>query len=263
MLDRCYAEPMAPTQRYLVDRLWPEPAADLEIDEAMADFALPAPPPHRPLVGINMITTVDGRAQLKGTAEGLGGRADRRLMRLYRTAYDAVGSGAGTLRAAGFWPNLPDDLSAARTRRGLAPQPSSVVIGGRSPLPSDVKWTGDGPRILIVGAGNEQEPMPDVELLAAPTPVPEPRWVLDRLAERGISSLLLEGGPTTNAAFLAVHAIDELYWSIGPKLVGTDALPMIAAIPGGSPFAEHPRAGRLISALRHEDELYLRYRFTG
>jgi len=253
---------MGPTQRYLVDRLWPEPSVDLEIDEAMAGFTLPPPPPDRPLVGINMVTTVDGRAQLKGTAEGLGSRADRRLMRLYRAAYDAVGSGAGTLRAVGFWPGLPDDLAAMRTERGLAAQPTSVVIGGRSPLPPDVKWTGDGARILIVGAGNPQAPLPDVELLVAPTPEPDPRWILERLAERGIGSLLLEGGPTTNAAFLAVHAIDELYWSIGPKLVGTDALPMIAPVPGGSPFAEHPREGRLLSALRHGDELYLRYRFT-
>jgi 5-amino-6-(5-phosphoribosylamino)uracil reductase len=183
-------------------------------------------------------------------------------MRLYRAAYDAVGSGAGTLRAVGFWPGLPDELAALRPERGLLPQPTSVVIGGRSPLPPDVKWTGEGARILIVGAANRQAPLPDVELLVAPTPEPDPRWILERLAERGIGSLLLEGGPTTNAAFLAVHAIDELYWSIGPKLVGTDALPMIAPVPGGSPFAEHPREGRLVSALRHGDELYLRYRFT-
>jgi riboflavin biosynthesis pyrimidine reductase len=254
---------MVPTPRYLVDRLWPEPSADLEIDDAMAGFALPPAPPHRPLVGINMITTVDGRAQLKGTAEGLGGRADRRLMRLYRTAYDAVGSGAGTLRAVGFWPSVTDDLAAVRTERGLPPQPTSVVIGGRSPLSRDARWTGDGARILIVGAGNRQEPLTGVELLVAPTPEPDPRWVLDRLAERGIGSLLLEGGPTTNAAFLAVDAVDELYWSIGPKLVGTDALPMIASIPGGrSPFSQYPLEGRLVSVLRHEDELYLRYRFA-
>ena len=254
---------MPPKQRYLVDRLWPEPAANLEIDEAMAGFTLPPAPPDRPLVGINMITTVDGRAQLNGTAEGLGGRADRRLMRLYRAAYDAVGSGAGTLRAVGFWPGVPDDLAALRAQRGLSPQPTSVVIGGRSALPLDAKWTGDGARILVVGAGNPQEPLPGVELLTAPTAEPDPYWVLDQLATRGIGSLLLEGGPTTNAAFLAVDAIDELYWSIGPKLVGTDALQMIAPIPGGSPFVEQPREGRLVSALRHEGELYLRYRFAG
>ncbi len=95
----------------------------------------------------------------------------------------------------------------------------------------------------------------------APTAKPQPAWLLARLAERGIGSLLLEGGPTTNAAFLAAGLIDELYWTIGARLLGTGALPMIAPIPGGSPWAEHPREGQLVSIHRSGDELFLRYRF--
>jgi len=75
---------------YRVDRLWPDPALALELDDAMAGFSLPASPPDRPLVAINMVTSIDGRAQIDGAAEGLGSRADRRLMRLYRAAFDAV-----------------------------------------------------------------------------------------------------------------------------------------------------------------------------
>ena len=99
------------------------------------------------------------------------------------------------------------------------------------------------------------------EMLVAPTDAPEPAWVLSRLAERGIRSVLLEGGPTTNAAFVAADAIDELYWTIGARLLGTDALPMIAPVPGGSPWAERPREGELVSVHRAGDELLLRYRF--
>jgi 5-amino-6-(5-phosphoribosylamino)uracil reductase len=98
-------------------------------------------------------------------------------------------------------------------------------------------------------------------VLVAPTDEPEPAGGLARLAERGIGSVLLEGGPTTNAGFLAADLIDELYWTVGARLLGTDALPMIAPIPGGSPFAEHPREGRLVSVHRSENELFLRYRF--
>jgi hypothetical protein len=36
---------------------------------------------------------------------------------------------------------------------------------------------------------------------------------------------------------------------------------MIAPIAGGSPFAGEPRRGRLVSVMRHDDELFLRYRF--
>ena len=113
-----------------------------------------------------------------------------------------------------------------------------------------------------MGGGPTIGEPPGTELLVAPTNEPEPGWVLERLAERGIRSLLLEGGPTTNAAFLAADAIDELYWTIGSRLLGTDALPMIAPIRGDSPWAEQPREGQLVSVHRSGDELVLRYRFA-
>ena len=55
---------------YAVDRLWPDPELDLDLDSAMAGFDLPQLPPDRPLVAINMVTSVDGRAQLDGTRKG-------------------------------------------------------------------------------------------------------------------------------------------------------------------------------------------------
>jgi riboflavin biosynthesis pyrimidine reductase len=248
---------------FRVDRLWPDPAADLDLDEAFADLALPSPPSGRPLLGVNMVTSIDGRAQLAGRAEGLSGRADRRVLQLLRVAYDAVATGVGTLRADDFYSHLPADLAARRGAAGRTPQPTAVVIAATGPVPTDRRWFSypDQARILIVGGGPAMGEPAGTELLVAPTDTPEPAWVLARLAERGIRSVLLEGGPTTNAAFLAADAIDELYWTIGARLLGTDGLPMIAPIPGGSPWAEHPREGQLVSVHRAGDELFLRYRF--
>ena len=248
---------------YRVDRLWPDPRLDVTLDEAMAGFALPHPPPDRPIVAINMVTSIDGRAQLAGSAEGLGSRADRRLMRIYRAAFDAVGSGAGTLRATGIWLRVGDDLAAHRAAQGRAPNPTGILIGGASAVPTDARWfAGDEPRILLVGATNPMTDAPaGTELLRAPDERPAPGWILARLAERKIGSLLLEGGPRINSAFFAADLIDEVYWTVGAHLLGTDALRMIAPIEGGSPFADEPRRGRLASVLRHEDELFLRYRF--
>ena len=148
-----------------------------------------------------MVTSIDGRAQIDGTAEGLGSRADRRLMRLYRAAFDAVGSGVGTLRATGVWLRVGDDLAARRASEGLPPNPIGVLIAGIEPVPTDARWfTGDEPRILVVGARNPLTDVPaGTDLLRSPRRPPDPRWVLERLAERGIRSLLLEGGPTLNA----------------------------------------------------------------
>ena len=248
---------------YRVDRLWPDPAPDLDLDDAMSGFTLLPAPAGRPMVAINMVTSIDGRAQLDGTADGLGSRADRRLMRLYRAAFDAVGSGAGTLRATGIWLRVGDDLAARRVADGRPPNPLGIVVAGSASVTTDGSWfEGDEPRILMVGARNPMTEAPEgTELLRSPTERPDPDWVLGRLAERGIGSVLLEGGPHLNASFLAADLIDEVYWTAGAHLLGTDALRMIMPIEGGSPFAHEPRHGRLVSVLRHESELFLRYRF--
>jgi 5-amino-6-(5-phosphoribosylamino)uracil reductase len=258
---------------HLVDRLWPDPATDQELDAAFADLALPPAPAGRPLVAINMVTTIDGRAQVDGKADALSSRPDRRLMRLYRAAFDAVASGVGTLRADDFYSRIPDELAASRAAIGRSPQPTAIVIAGRTTVPTDRRWFtyAEQPRVVVVGAasphapkdgGPAEVPLP-VETWVAPSDLPEVPWLLERLAAGGIRTLLLEGGPTTNAAFLAAEAIDEVFWTVDASLVASDALPMIGPIPGDSPWAAAPRPGRLVSVHRSGDELFLRYRFEG
>lgn len=245
---------------HLVDRLWPQPAFELPLDEAMAAFEPPRAPAGRPAVAVNMVTSIDGRAQLAGTAEGLGSRADRLLLRLYRAAFDAVLSGAGTLRQPGLWLRVGDELAARRAAQGRTPNPVGVVVAGSSPIPADARWfEGDEARVLVVGSDNPLAAAPaGTELLRAPDPRPSPSWVLERLSERGVASVLLEGGPHLNASFVADRLVDELYWTIGAHLIGTDALPMVAPFAGAD---AEPWHGRLVSVMRHEDELMLRYRF--
>jgi riboflavin biosynthesis pyrimidine reductase len=246
---------------HVVDRLWPQPAVELSLDEAMAAFEPPQAPAGRPAVAINMVTSIDGRAQRAGTAEGLGSRADRMLMRLYRSAFDAVMSGAGTLRASDIWLRVGDELSARRTAQGRTAQPVGVVVAGSGHIPLDAHWfDGDETRILVVGSGAPLETAPSgTELLRAPDPRPHPRWVLDRLAERGVRSVLLEGGPRLNASFFSERLVDELYWTIGPLVLGSEALPLVAPFAGDD---AEPWHARLASVMRHDDELMLRYRFA-
>ena len=249
-------------REHRVDRLWPDPAADLPLADAVAGYEPPAARDGRPGVAINMVTSVDGRAQLDGTADGLGSRADRRLMRHYRAAFDAVGSGAGTLRATGAWLRVGDALATRRASQGRSPNPLGVVVAGTDPVPTDAAWFGgDEARLLVVGRANPMTDAPSgTELLRAPTPQPDPSWILARLAERGVRSFLLEGGPHINAAFLAAGVIDEILWTVGSLVTAADALPMIAAPPAGA-VPPSLRLLRLTSAFRHHHELFLRYRF--
>ena len=41
-----------------------------------------------------------------------------------------------------------------------------------------------------------------------------------KLGQKGIDSLLLEGGATLNAAFLQAGCVDEVYAFIAPKIIG-------------------------------------------
>jgi riboflavin biosynthesis pyrimidine reductase len=249
---------------YPVDRLWPDPAAGLDLDAELASLAPPmAHADGRPWVTLNMVTSIDGRAQLAGKAEGLGSRADRRLMQLYRVACDVVGSGVGTLVADDFFSHLPEDLVERRRAAGRAGQPAALLIAGRHRIPTDRRWFryADQPRIVAVGAGSphaRDEPLPGVELWVAPTEEPEPAWVLERLAAAGHGSLLLEGGPTVNGAFLASGLVDELCWTVGPRLLANQALPMVA--PLASDGLAVPAEAELLSVHRHANELFLRYR---
>jgi 2,5-diamino-6-(ribosylamino)-4(3H)-pyrimidinone 5'-phosphate reductase len=247
---------MAPM--FVIDRLWPDPATDLELDTAFADLALPAPPPDRPWIGLNMVTSLDGRAQRDGTADGIGDRADRRLMRLLRVPYDAVAIGIGTLRAVDGWTDLPTDLAEARVAAGRPLQPLAVLIAGVGSIPTDGRWfTTDQPRLVVVGRDGPRE-VDGAEVVVAPAVHPEADWVAGALHERGIRSVLLEGGPTVNARFHAAGLIDELYWTVGPWLLGGEGLPMIAP----DPPVQSPRPATLVSVHRHGDELFLHYRFV-
>ena len=94
-------------------------------------------------------------------------------------------------------------------------------------------------------------------LFLAPGAEPDPAWALRTLREEcGVRRLLVEGGPALNGALLAAGLVDEIFWTLAPKLVGGgERLTMVE----GPALPAMPRLA-LVSAHLHEDELFLRYR---
>jgi diaminohydroxyphosphoribosylaminopyrimidine deaminase/5-amino-6-(5-phosphoribosylamino)uracil reductase len=138
---------------------------------------------NRPFVTYKAAVTLDGRMAVPGE-RWVSGEGSRRLVHELRAASDAVAVGMGTVRADN--PRL--DARGVDVRR----QPRRVAFG-RGPLPE----------------GSE------LELLSGPL-----EDELQRLAEEGVQSLLLEGGSTLASSFFAADLIDKVLVFVAPKLAG-------------------------------------------
>jgi diaminohydroxyphosphoribosylaminopyrimidine deaminase/5-amino-6-(5-phosphoribosylamino)uracil reductase len=147
----------------------------------------------RPFVTYKVAMTLDGRVTVPGS-RWVSGEESRRRVHELRAESDAVAVGMGTVRA--------DDPQL--TARGVdAPTQPRRLAFGRGPLPE--------------GSELELRPGPLEDELAA-------------LARDGVRSLLLEGGPTLAASFLAGGLVDKLLVFVAPRLSGDGQSP-IAALP--------------------------------
>ena len=146
---------------------------------------------------------------------------------------------------------------ARREAAGMAATPTAVLISRSFDIPWGAPLFGAADQPVIVYTGASGEP-PDVD---APLEVvrlddPEPRAVMADLRARGVRSLLCEGGPTLNSALLEAGVVDELFLTISPLLAGEPEAPRIVEGEG----LPEPVALALEWVLRHDDEIYLRYR---
>jgi diaminohydroxyphosphoribosylaminopyrimidine deaminase/5-amino-6-(5-phosphoribosylamino)uracil reductase len=137
----------------------------------------------RPFVTYKAAISLDGRVTVPGS-RWVSGEESRRRVHELRAASDAVAVGMGAVRADN--PRLDArDVDAERQPRRLA--------FGSGPLPEDS----------------------GLELLSGPL-----EEEVARLAEEGVQSLLLEGGPTLATAFLRAGLLDKLLLFVAPRLSG-------------------------------------------
>jgi riboflavin biosynthesis pyrimidine reductase len=134
----------------------------------------------RPVLRVNMVSSLDGAGTLNGRSGGLGGPADQELMQTLRMLADVILVGAETVRVEGYQGDLIGEPAKRwRLAQGLPAHPSFVVAS----------WSQGRPLETLLPA------------------------------LRG-KHILCEGGPHIFAALAAMDAIDELCLTIGPVLAG-------------------------------------------
>ena len=150
----------------------------------------------RPFVMLKMAATLDGRvADASGGPTPITGPESARFVHAIRADVDAVLVGSATAV-------IDDPRLTARDAAGqtLERQPLRAVMGERD-LPSALRvFDGEAPFVHLRTR--------------------RPAEALRMLAERGVQTVLLEGGPTLAAAFLDEGFVDEVIWLLAPRLFG-------------------------------------------
>jgi diaminohydroxyphosphoribosylaminopyrimidine deaminase/5-amino-6-(5-phosphoribosylamino)uracil reductase len=207
-----------------------------------------------PLVTVKMAASLDGRvATRSGDSQWISGPESRALVHRWRSESDAVGVGIGTA--------LADDplLTARDVQPPAARQPARIVFDRSARLPLDSKLvdTLDEAPLHVVTANDA--PAGRVESLrAAGVDVLASEGIPAALAElgrRGITSLLLEGGPTLVGSFVDTGELDELRLFVAPILIGGAGAAPITAGLGIERMEEGARALALSAEPCGEDVL--------
>jgi riboflavin biosynthesis pyrimidine reductase len=175
-------------------------------------------PPSTPWLRINLIAAVSGDAAgTDGTSDSLSNPADRAILRAIRDVADAVVVGAASVRAEGY--RVPrtaklvvvtstGDLSGhriapERAERVVVVCPEAAVARVRESLGGSLAELAT---IIVVDD--------DARRIT-------PRAIVEALHERGLTSLVCEGGPSLAGQFVRDGLVDELCLSTSPVVIGS------------------------------------------
>lgn len=205
-------------------RIHPDIEDNPDIEQAYAY------PPDRPWLRLNMVSSADGGAWLKGLSAGLSSKGDRRIFGVLRGLSDVILAGAATVRAEGYGPAKPrESWRGLRAGRPAAPPVAvltrSLDLDLSRPLFTEARP--DARPIVITCAAAPADRRAEAAELAEVIVAGDERVDLERavreLHDRGLTRILCEGGPKVNGQLAAAGLIDELCLSVSPLLIGGDA----------------------------------------
>jgi diaminohydroxyphosphoribosylaminopyrimidine deaminase/5-amino-6-(5-phosphoribosylamino)uracil reductase len=189
----------------------------------------------RPQVILKLAVSADGKAGLAGRRPAaITGEAARERVHLMRAMSDAVVTGIGTVLA-------DDPLLTCRLPGMERRSPVRIVLDGglRVPLDSRLVATAREASLWVVGAetapADREQALTahgaEVVRVASAAGRLDLPGVLRRLAERGITRLMVEAGPVLAAAFIAADLVDEVMLFRSPREIGADGIDALEGLP--------------------------------
>ena len=229
--------------------LFPPPFKELAPEDLYLDISFPEPPPDRPYVFINMVSSLDGKATVSGSASGIGSKVDRQVMNNLRALSDGVMVGAGTLCAEKISLSVPEHLSRLRSSTGRSSQPLAI-IASHGPHPPLHNLLNSKPHNTLITSGLRSSEECKLEI----------RDILRAIRNsHSIESLLVEGGPSLNHSLLSANLVDEIFLTISPKIIGGSTEDISTIVEGTSENIPGVTNSELVSVNMSESEIFLRY----
>jgi diaminohydroxyphosphoribosylaminopyrimidine deaminase/5-amino-6-(5-phosphoribosylamino)uracil reductase len=179
-----------------------------------------------PFVTLKIAQTLDGMiADSTGSSQWISGALSRKAVHQMRSHYDAVLVGAGTIRR---------DNPSLTVRNVRGRNPARVIIAPTLNIPQQAnvfRNSLDEKVFIFTNAAYDEERQKKIKLFSArgvqiiavgrtSTGALSLDDVLHALAERGIASVLVEGGAATFSAFLEQGAADKVTIFTAPKILG-------------------------------------------
>ncbi|HET9228172.1 MAG TPA: dihydrofolate reductase family protein, partial [Thermoanaerobaculia bacterium] len=203
----------------------------------------------RPAVTLKWAMSLDGRiATAAGESQWISSPAGRRWGLAQREEHDAILVGSGTV--------LADDPRLDR-RLGLAGRPNvRVVLDRRLRTPPEARlFQVDGKVLIYTESSHALEGAETIRL-----PAVEPGAVLADLYQRGIRSVLVEGGGEIHASFVRSGLYDRVGIDCAPLLIGGRTAPGPLGGEGFPSLAEAARLERIEIRRRGGDLILMGYR---
>lgn len=219
----------------------------------------------RPFVFINSAMSADGKISTTLRKQvRISGQNDIARVDTLRAHSDAVMVGIGTILADDPKLNIKSEaLKAMRTQQGKSSNPLRIVIdsNARTPLNASVL----GARTLV--AVSQKAPSHAVKALSVKSEVfiagdnvVDLVKLLSHLKQRGVESLMVEGGARLNFALLELGLVDELYTYVGNIVIGGDQAPTLV---DGVGFTANFVKLDLKEISRMDDGLLIQWRVKG
>ncbi|MBY0401967.1 bifunctional diaminohydroxyphosphoribosylaminopyrimidine deaminase/5-amino-6-(5-phosphoribosylamino)uracil reductase RibD [Myxococcota bacterium] len=189
----------------------------------------------RPWITLKLAATLDGRiATATGESRWITSPESRERVHRLRKASDAVMIGSGTALA-------DDPELTARRGEHIVRAPVRIVVDGDLRVPASARlfeapgetWIVCGrdarARAAAVEDGSSRSAR-RIEVARDPSGHVDLREALGKLAEAGLTTVLVEGGGELAAALLRAELVDEVHWFLAPRLIGGDGRAALGAL---------------------------------